>query len=161
MLVDDPYRDHPRSPRRQHLELAQRQAQRPVAGTRLTTAGADRIDLAGENTGFYERATGEEVCAYFTEAAAWLTQTGRVRVLTGHEHLGGGSNGEQVRDLRTGELHDVAVRRKVVDARYLEASIPATHVVPFDVAPGVRVASGQRRGRRPDSLDPAAGCVVL
>ena len=31
------------------------------------------------------------------------------------------------------------VRRKVVDARYLEASIPATHTAPFDVAPGARV----------------------
>ena len=101
--------------------------------------GEDRIDLAGENAGYYERATGEDVCAYFTEAAARLTQTGRVRVLTRHEHLAGGSNGEQVRDLSTGELHDVAVRRKVVDARYLEASIPATHVVPFEVAPGVQV----------------------
>ena len=60
-------------------------------------------------------------------------------MLTRHEHLGGGSNGEQVRDLSTGELHNVTVRRKAVDARYLEASIPATHVVPFEVAPGVRV----------------------
>ena len=48
-------------------------------------------------------------------------------MLTRHEHLGGGSSGEQVRDVSTGELHEVAVRRKVVDARYLEASIPATH----------------------------------
>lgn len=31
------------------------------------------------------------------------------------------------------------VRRKVVDARYLEASIPATHARPFEVAPGARV----------------------
>ena len=31
------------------------------------------------------------------------------------------------------------VRRKVVDARYLEASIPATHAAPFEVAPGVRL----------------------
>ncbi len=110
-------------------------------GVNSLTLGEDRIDLAGENTGFYERATGDEVCAHFTEAAALLTQTGRVRVLTGHEHLGGGSDGEQVRDVHAGELHDVAVRRKVVDARYLEASIPATHVVPFDVAPGVRAVS--------------------
>jgi hypothetical protein len=78
------------------------------------------------------------VCAYFTETAARLAETGRVRVLTQHEHLGNGSNGEQVRDARTGELHDIAVRRKVVDARYLGASIPATHIVPFEVAPGVR-----------------------
>ncbi len=68
-----------------------------------------------------------------------LTQTGRVRMLTGHEHVGRGPDGEQVRDLNTGELHDVAVRRKVVDARYLEASIPATHAASFDVASGARV----------------------
>lgn len=108
-------------------------------GVNSLALGEDRVDLAGENSGYYERATGDEVCAYFTEAAARLSQTGRVRVLARHEHLGGGSNGDQVRDLTTGELHNVTVRRKVVDARYLEASIPATHVVPFEVAPGVRV----------------------
>ena len=99
-------------------------------GVNSLALGEDRIDQAGENAGYYERATGEEVCEYFAEAAARLAETGRVRVLTGHEHLGGGSDGEQVRDLSTGELHDVAVRRKVVDARYLEASIPATHAAP-------------------------------
>jgi hypothetical protein len=101
--------------------------------------GDDRIDQAGENAGYYERATGSEVREYFAEAAARLARTGRVRLLTGHEHLGGGSNGEHVRDLRTGEPHDVVVRCKVVDARYLEASIPATHARPFEVAPGARV----------------------
>jgi hypothetical protein len=101
--------------------------------------GEDRVDEVGENAGYYERATGEEVFAYFAEAAARLAQTGRVRVLTGHEHLGAGSDGEQLRDLATGELHDVAVRRKVVDARYLEGSIPATHTAPFEVAAGARL----------------------
>ena len=33
----------------------------------------------------------------------------------------------------------MAVRRKVVDARYLEGSIPATHATPFEVASGVRL----------------------
>jgi len=108
-------------------------------GVNSLALGEDRIDQAGENAGYYERATGEEVCAYLADAAARLEQTGRARVLTRHEHLGGGSNGEQVRDLSTGELHDVAVHRKVVDARYLEGSIPATHVAPFDVAPEARV----------------------
>jgi putative NAD(P)-binding protein len=100
--------------------------------------GEDRIDQAGENAGYYERATGSEVREYYAEAAAGLARTGRVRFLTGHEHLGSGSNGEQVRDLSTGESHDVVVRRKVVDARYLEASIPATHARPFEVSPGAR-----------------------
>ena len=108
-------------------------------GVNSLALGKDRVDRAGENAGYYERATGDEVLEYFAEAAARLVQTGRVQLLTGHEHLGRGSKGEQVRDLSTGELHDVVVRRKVVDARYLEASIPATHALPFDVAPGARV----------------------
>ena len=76
---------------------------------------------------------------YFAEAAARLAQTGRVRLLTGHEHLGGGSNGEHVKDVSTGELPDVVVRRKIVDARYLEASIPATHDRPVRCGTGARV----------------------
>jgi NAD(P)-binding Rossmann-like domain len=108
-------------------------------GVNSLALGEDRIDHSGENAGFYERATGGEVREYFAEATARLTRLGGVRVLTRHEHLGRGSNGEQVRDLSSGELHDVVVRRRVVDARYLEASIPATHASPFAVASSARV----------------------
>jgi len=108
-------------------------------GVNSLALGEDRIDQVGENAGYYERATGGEVCRYFAEAAARLTRTGQVRVLFSHEHLGGGGKGEKVRDLSTGELHDVVVGRKVVDARYLEGSIPATHAAPFAVAPDARV----------------------
>lgn len=108
-------------------------------GVNSLALGHDRVDDVGENAGYYERATGDEVFEYFAEAAERLTDTGRGRVLTRHEHLGGGRDGEHIRDLTTGELHDVAVRRKVVDARYLEASIPATHTAPFEVAPSVRL----------------------
>jgi len=44
-----------------------------------------------------------------------------------------------VRDLRTGALHDVSVRRKVVDTPNLEESVPATHTPAFEVASGARV----------------------
>jgi hypothetical protein len=108
-------------------------------GVNSLPLGDDRIDDAGENAGYYERATGEEVRDYFERAASRLTRTGRVRLLTGHGYLGQGPAGPQVRDLTTGELHEIAVRRKVVDARYLEASIPATHTRPFDVASGAHV----------------------
>ena len=108
-------------------------------GVNSLPLGEDRIDRSGENAGFYERATGAEVRDYFAEVASRLTQTGRVRILAGHEHLGPQEVGAQVRDLSTGALHDVEVRRKLVDARYLEASIPATHEPSFDVAPGARV----------------------
>ncbi len=108
-------------------------------GVNSLPLGRDRIDADGENSGFYERAAGAEVREYFEQVAARLAQTGRVRVLTAHEHLGAAGTGEQVRDLATGALHEIEVRRKVVDARYLEASIPATHRTPFDVAPSARV----------------------
>jgi NAD(P)-binding Rossmann-like domain len=110
-------------------------------GVNSLALGGDRIDEVGENAGYYERAAGEEVFEHFAEAARRLTETGRCSVLTGHEHMGGVSDGERVRDASTGRLHEVAVRRKVVDARYLEASIPATHAAPFEVAPGARFVS--------------------
>ena len=104
-------------------------------GVNSLALGGDRIDDAGENAGFYERATGAEVRGHFAEAAGRLEATGRVRVLAAHEHLGDG----RVRDLRSGEVHEVTVRRKLVDARYLEASVPATHTPGFEVAAGARV----------------------
>jgi choline dehydrogenase-like flavoprotein len=93
-------------------------------GVNSLALGEDRIDQSGENAGYYERAMGEEVRAYFADVSVQLTQTGRVRMLTGHEHLGPGNEGERVRDLSTGELLDVVVRRKVVDARYWRRRFP-------------------------------------
>ena len=108
-------------------------------GVNSLALGEDRIDEAGENAGYYERATGEEVCEYFAEAAERLARTGQVRVLTAHEHVGRAADGVQVRDLHSGVLHNVAVRRKVVDARYLAASVPATHTPPFEIASDAHV----------------------
>jgi NAD(P)-binding Rossmann-like domain len=108
-------------------------------GVNSLPLGEDRIDKVGENAGYYERATGEEVRDYFDLALSRLTRTGQVRILTEHEHVGQRADAEQVRDLRTGALHDVSVRRRVVDARYLEASVPATHTPAFEVASGARV----------------------
>jgi hypothetical protein len=105
-------------------------------GVNSLALGEDRIDEDGENAGFYERATGAEVCAHFAEAAGRL---GRIRFLFGHEHAGRGAGGELVRDLNTGAREEIAVRRKVVDARYLEASVPATHTRPFEESPDARV----------------------
>lgn len=108
-------------------------------GVNSLPLGEDRIDETGANAGQYERATGAEVRDYFGEAASALTETGRVRILTRHEHLGTDTGGAGVRDRETGEIHQVEIRRKLVDARYLEASIPATHEPSFDVAPGARL----------------------
>lgn len=108
-------------------------------GVNSLQLGEDRIDESGENAGFYERATGAEICDYFAEAALRLADTGRVRILTEHEHTDPEAGGGQVRDLRTGEVSDIEVRRKLVDARYLEASIPATNPGTFEVVAGANV----------------------
>lgn len=96
--------------------------------------GADSLDRAGRNAGLYERASKPEILAYFADVVAGLEATGRVRARFTHEHLGTAGGLEQVRDLTTGDVHEVEVRRAVVDARYLEASVPATHVPSFEVA---------------------------
>ncbi len=58
----------------------------------------------------------------------------------------------------TGDTTTVRVRRKVVDARYLEPSIPATHVPSFDAEPGVRLIPVNDLVR----LDiPASGFTVI
>lgn len=96
--------------------------------------GEDRLD----EEGFYERASGPELHRYFDAVAGRLVASGRTRILTGHEHLGAEDGAELIRDGRGGQRR-ITVRRKVVDARYLEASVPATHAPPFDVAPGATV----------------------
>ena len=127
-------------------------------GVNSAPLGQDRIDETGDNAGYYERAAGHEVRDYFGEVAANLESTGRVRILTAHEQVGGGADGESVRDLRTGSVRDVVVRRKLVDARYLEASIPATHVRPFEVAPDARVVAVNDL---PAAADSASSFTVL
>ena len=108
-------------------------------GVNSLSLGEDRVDRVGENTGYYERATGAELRDHFAGAAARLAATGKVRLLLEHVHEGRDADGELVRDLRTGAVHRVSVRRKLVDARYLEASVPATHTPTFGVADAARV----------------------
>ena len=96
--------------------------------------GHNRIDTEGLNAGLYERATADELWSYFRDVAERLTATGRVRLLFGHEVLDDGNGVARVRELGTGVVHDMAVRRRVVDARFLEVSIPSTHTPTFEVA---------------------------
>ena len=98
--------------------------------------GGDQLIESGRNAGFYEQASAPEICAYFDSVVGdRLEPTGRARFLGAHDHLGGDGNEHQIRDLRTGDVHTVRVRRRVVDAAYLETSVPATHQPSFTVAP--------------------------
>ena len=105
-------------------------------GVNSLRLGEDRITQDGHNAGYYEQASGTEVTEYFEQVLnERLLATCRVRLLAQHELLGHDAGQAQVRDCVTNEVRTIQVRRRVVDARYQEASIPATHAPTFAIDP--------------------------
>jgi hypothetical protein len=128
-------------------------------GVNSRALGNDRIDDSGPNAGFYERATAGEICDYFNRVLEeTFLPSGKVRFLGMHEYRGRNADGHHIVSLLTGEETTVKVRRKLVDATYLETSIPKTHTPPFVVDAGVSVVP-------PNDLvnlsEPAGGYTVL
>lgn len=124
-------------------------------GVPSTPLGQDRIHASGPDAGLYERASGSELCGYFDQVMQHqLLASGRVRYLPRHVYLGEG----RIRSRVTGEVLEVTPRRRLVDAIYLEASVPATTPPPFEVADAARcdAAGGVAR------LDPPPeGYVII
>jgi hypothetical protein len=108
-------------------------------GVNSRVLGHDRIDTTGVNAGFYERATGPEICAYFDRLLDEdLVPSGRVRFFGMCDYRGADSEGHHLVSLVTGAETTVKVRRRLVDATYVESSIPSRHTPTFAVEPGVR-----------------------
>jgi hypothetical protein len=108
-------------------------------GVNSRRLGSGVIDQAGPNAGYYPRATAAEICAYYERVLdEVLLSSGRVRFF-GMSDCTAAGNGHQFTSRLTGETTSVRVRKRVVDARYLEPSIPAAHVPPFSVEPGARM----------------------
>lgn len=123
--------------------------------------GQDRIDTEGPNAGLYERATAAEIQAYFAEVAESLLATGRVRFLFGHEVLSEEVGADGIRSLVRApdrSVSTVDVRRRIVDARFLEVSVPATHRPSFEVAGD---ASFVPVHRLPDVADDAEAFTIF
>lgn len=109
-------------------------------GVDSLTLGGDRIDESGPNAGFYERASGAEMCEYFGRVlASRLLPTGRVRFLGMTDYRGEASGEHTIAALLTGETDTVHVRRRVVDATYIATTIPSMHKPSFSIDPGVRL----------------------
>lgn len=109
-------------------------------GVNSTRLGADRIDGSGPNQGFYERATADEVVAYYQAVLEdRLLGSGRVRFYGMTDHVEEGPTGSRLRSRLDGSETEVRVRRKLVDATYLEGEVPSRHALPFEVGEGVRV----------------------
>ncbi len=104
-------------------------------GVNSTALGRDdRIEPAGRDAGFYERAAGTEICGYYDEVLRHrLLASGRVRFFPMCDYLGD----RRYRSRLTGTETAVNVRRRVVDATYMASRVPATDPPPFEVADGV------------------------
>ena len=113
------------------VQLHQPSATYGVNSTRL---GLDRIEREGSEAGFYERASGTEICGYYDEIMRHrLIASGRVRFFPMCDYLGD----RRFRSLLNGDVTDVTVRRRVVDATYMATRVPR-----------VRTAAVRRRRRR-------------
>jgi hypothetical protein len=102
-------------------------------GVNSLPLGSDTIDDSGWNEGFYELATGNEVCTYYDDVMRrQLLPTGRLSYHPMANYLGG----SRFRTL-DGVEHTVDVKRRIVDATYLLTVVPSMRPPPFPVAAGV------------------------
>lgn len=128
-------------------------------GVNSLPLGANRIETTGLDAGLYERATGTEVNDYFRRVLEdRLLPTGRVRFLAMCDYVGDWAREHPVTSRLTGETTAVRVRRRIVDATYLDVKVPATHVPSFTVDPDARLIP---IGRLVDVAAPPAGFTVL
>lgn len=98
----------------------------------------DSVDTAGWNEGFFELATGHEVCAYYDQVMRHrMLPTGRLTYFPSARYLGGSTFATLDRT-----EHTVTVRRRVVDATYLLTIVQSMRSgPPFAVADGVDVVT--------------------
>jgi NAD(P)-binding Rossmann-like domain len=103
-------------------------------GVNSTPLGQDRIEPDGMDAGFFERASGTEICGYYDEIMRHrFLASGRVRFFPMCDYIGD----RRFRSRVTDQTTEVTVRRRVVDATYMASRVPATDPPPFDVADGI------------------------
>ncbi len=109
-------------------------------GVNSRVLGNDRIDDSGPNTGFYERSTADEICDYYNRVLQdHFLASGRVRFFPMSDYRDADSGDHDFVSRLTGVETTVTVRRKVVDATYIESSIPSRHTPRYEIDAGVHV----------------------
>jgi hypothetical protein len=98
-------------------------------GVNSEKLGDDTIDETGWNKGLHELASGAEVCAYFDQIMhRRFLSSGRVQYFPMCDYLGGRS----FKSIVTGEVQEV-ISRKVVDATYMNVSVPSVKPPEYQV----------------------------
>ena len=128
-------------------------------GVNSRVLGNDRVDDSGPNAGFYERSTAAEICDYYDRVLQeHLLASGRVRFFPMSDYRGTDGDGHHFVSRLTGAETIATVRRKLVDATYIESSIPSRHIPLYEIDPGVHVIP-------PNALvdlnEPATGFTVI
>jgi hypothetical protein len=124
-------------------------------GVNSTPLGRDRVEPEGRDAGFYERASGTEICNYYDEIMRQrLLASGQVRFFPMCDYLGQ----RRFRSRLTGTETGVSVRRCVVDATYMASRVPGNDAPPFEVSDG---ATCIPIGELTSVTKPPAGYVII
>jgi hypothetical protein len=124
-------------------------------GVNSLPLGNDAIDSHGPNRGLYEQATAPEICAYYQRVMdKHLLPSGQVRYFPMCDYLGQ----HRIVSRVSGEGYEVKVRKKLVDATYLQPSVPASSPPPFEIAPDARCVPVNELSR---VAEPADGYVII
>ncbi len=132
-------------------------------GVNSRPLGGDRIDTQGLNVGLYELASGAEVLSYYDQLMQQhFLPSGRVQYAPLSEvdvsTLRVDSKIVAVQSLVTGDVTEVTVNKRVVNASYMNVSVPSQRPPKYAVADGVRFGPVNALA----SLDaPADGYVVV
>ena len=127
-------------------------------GVNSLPLGTCAKDTNGHNAGLYELASGTEVRAYFDQVMRRIfLPSRRVTYHPMSEYKGDGT----FVSLISGAVSKLRVRRKTVDATYLEASVPALHTPRFLVEDGVQLVAPHRLATVLRHGPPPSGYVIL
>ena len=111
-------------------------------------------DTQGVNKGFYSLSSLDEIQTYFKAVMEeQFLPSGRVHYFPNSTYLGEG----QIRNDKTGEITQVDIKKKTVDARHLNTSVPATHQPNFTLDKGVVFAP---LNHLPEALDHPHYCII-
>src|SRR5437763_16418296 len=98
-------------------------------GVNSAPLGQDRTEAEGTDTGFYERASGAEICGYFDEIMRHrFLASGRVRFFPMCDYL----DDVRSRSRASNQMTDVTVRSHVVDTTYIATQAPTTDPATID-----------------------------
>jgi hypothetical protein len=119
-------------------------------GVNSMPLGNDTIDRHGLNQGLYEQAGAAEICAYYDRVMQkHLLPSGQVRYFPMCDYVGD----HRFVSRLSGDRYEVRVRKALVDATYLEPSVPASSAPPFEIASGARCVAINQLARGAEAAD--------